>query len=53
MLDILFINTPLKNYDIEPKYNKQTLPVLGLAYLATYAQKEGLNVEILEQKKKE
>lgn len=52
MLDILFINTPLKNYDIEPKYNKQTLPVLGLAYLATYAQKEGLNVEILDAEEK-
>ena len=30
-IDLLLINSPLKNYDTEKKYNNQTLPVLGLA----------------------
>jgi radical SAM superfamily enzyme YgiQ (UPF0313 family) len=47
-LDAIFINSPLKNYDIEKRYNDFTLPVLGLGYIATYAQKQGLNVAVLD-----
>ncbi len=34
-LDALFINSPLKNYDLAPRLNDFTLPVLGLGYIAT------------------
>lgn len=47
-IDILFVNTPLKNYDNEKKYNNQTLPVMGLGYLATYAETQNFNVEVLD-----
>lgn len=45
-LDALFINTPLKNYDVQPRLNDFTLPVLGLGYIATYAAREGFNVGV-------
>ena len=46
--DAIFINSPLKNYDVAPRYNDFTLPVLGLGYIATYARKQGFNVGILD-----
>jgi hypothetical protein len=47
-LDALFINAPLKDYDHAPRYNDFTLPVLGLGYIATYAQTQGFNVGVLD-----
>lgn len=47
-LDALFINTPLKNYDVQPRLNDFTLPVLGLGYIATYAAHEGFNVGVID-----
>ncbi|GAC1646759.1 MAG: hypothetical protein NVS4B12_14040 [Ktedonobacteraceae bacterium] len=47
-LDILFINSPIKNYDISPRYNDFTLPVLGLAYIATYVREQGFAVDVLD-----
>jgi len=47
-VDVVFINSPLKNYDLSPRYNDFTLPVLGLGYIATYAHQQGLNVGVLD-----
>lgn len=47
-LDALFINTPLKDYDVQPRLNDFTLPVLGLGYIATYAAREGFNVGVID-----
>jgi anaerobic magnesium-protoporphyrin IX monomethyl ester cyclase len=47
-IDAIFINSPLKNYDISPRYNDFTLPVLGLGYIATYANEQGFNVGVLD-----
>lgn len=47
-IDILFINSPLKNYDVFPRYNDFTLPVLGLGYIATFLQKQGFSVDVLD-----
>ncbi|MFI9040878.1 B12-binding domain-containing radical SAM protein [Streptomyces sp. NPDC053726] len=48
-LDALFVNAPLRNYDERPRANDYTLPVLGMAYIATYAQKVGgFNVGVLD-----
>jgi radical SAM superfamily enzyme YgiQ (UPF0313 family) len=47
-VDALFINAPLKNYDVAPRYNDFTLPVLGLGYIATYAKQQGFNVGVLD-----
>jgi len=47
-LDIVFINSPIKNYDISPRYNDFTLPVLGLAYIATYVREQGFVVDVLD-----
>jgi anaerobic magnesium-protoporphyrin IX monomethyl ester cyclase len=47
-IDAIFINSPLKNYDHAKRYNDFTLPVLGLGYIATYAQQQGLNVAVLD-----
>ncbi|MEU0836036.1 radical SAM protein [Streptomyces sp. NPDC005969] len=48
-LDALFVNAPLRNYDERPRTNDYTLPVLGMAYIATYAQKVGgFNVGVLD-----
>src|SRR4051794_12987255 len=46
--DAVFVNSPLKNYDLAPRYNDFTLPVLGLGYLATYARTHGFNVGVLD-----
>ncbi|MER5853816.1 radical SAM protein [Streptomyces sp. NPDC002012] len=47
-LDALFVNAPLRDYDQRPRTNDYTLPVLGMAYIATYAQKAGFNVGVLD-----
>ncbi|MEV6959410.1 cobalamin-dependent protein [Streptomyces sp. NPDC051207] len=47
-LDALFINAPLRNYTLRPRTNDYTLPVLGMAYIATYAQQRGYNVGVLD-----
>ena len=47
-LDAVFINSPLKDYDIEPRRHDFTLPVLGLGYIATYARNSGFNVGVLD-----
>ena len=47
-VDAVFVNSPLKNYDRSPRRNTFTLPVLGLAYIATYAQRHGWNVGLLD-----
>ena len=47
-LDALFINAPLRDYALRPRTNDYTLPVLGMAYIATYAQQRGFNVGVLD-----
>ncbi|WP_405914557.1 B12-binding domain-containing radical SAM protein [Streptomyces sp. NBC_00728] len=47
-LDALFINAPLRDYGLRPRTNDYTLPVLGMAYIATYAQNAGFNVGVLD-----
>ncbi|MEV8568125.1 radical SAM protein [Streptomyces sp. NPDC051322] len=47
-LDALFVNAPLRDYGLRPRTNDYTLPVLGMAYIATYAQRCGFNVGILD-----
>lgn len=47
-LDALFVNSPLKDYDVWPRHNDFTLPVLGLGYIATYAKAHGFNVGVLD-----
>ncbi|SER20315.1 B12-binding domain-containing radical SAM protein [Actinokineospora terrae] len=47
-LDALFVNAPLRDYDIRPRVNDFTLPVLGMAYNATYAATHGFNVGVLD-----
>ncbi|WP_331726072.1 B12-binding domain-containing radical SAM protein [Streptomyces sp. NBC_01012] len=47
-LDALFVNAPLRDYSRRPRTNDYTLPVLGMAYIATYAQQAGFNVGVLD-----
>ncbi|MFJ7523961.1 B12-binding domain-containing radical SAM protein [Streptomyces griseus] len=48
-LDALFVNAPLRDYELRPRTNDYTLPVLGMAYIATYAQQiGGYNVGVLD-----
>jgi hypothetical protein len=47
-IDAVFINSPLKDYDVEKRFNDFTLPVLGLGYIATYAASQGFNVAVLD-----
>jgi radical SAM superfamily enzyme YgiQ (UPF0313 family) len=47
-LDALFVNAPLRDYDSRPRVNDFTLPVLGLAYIATFAAAQGFNVAVLD-----
>ena len=47
-IDAIFVNSPLKNYDVSPRHNDFTLPVLGLGYIATYAKTQGFNVGVLD-----
>lgn len=47
-IDALFINTPLKDYGVEPRLNDYTLPVIGLGYIATVAKEAGFNVGVVD-----
>src|SRR5438128_656607 len=47
-LDLLLVNAPLRDYAERPRVNDFTLPVLGMAYLATYAAERGHNVGVLD-----
>ncbi|MGH1554232.1 cobalamin-dependent protein [Streptomyces sp. L7] len=47
-IDALFINAPLRDYTLRPRTNDYTLPVLGMAYIATHAQEQGFNVGVLD-----
>lgn len=47
-LDCVFVNAPLRDYALRPRVNDYTLPVLGMAYIATYAAHRGFNVGILD-----
>ncbi|MFH9677643.1 B12-binding domain-containing radical SAM protein [Streptomyces sp. NPDC017405] len=47
-LDALFVNAPLRDYTLRPRTNDYTLPVLGMAYIATYARQAGFNVGVLD-----
>ncbi|MGW5689311.1 B12-binding domain-containing radical SAM protein [Nonomuraea sp. NPDC003754] len=47
-LDLLLVNAPLRDYRIRPRVNDYTLPVLGMAYIATYAAAHGYSVGILD-----
>jgi anaerobic magnesium-protoporphyrin IX monomethyl ester cyclase len=47
-LDALFVNAPLRDYSERARVNDFTLPVLGMAYIATYAAAAGFNVGILD-----
>ncbi|MFF4779388.1 B12-binding domain-containing radical SAM protein [Microtetraspora fusca] len=47
-LDLLLVNAPLRDYAIRPRVNDYTLPVLGMAYIATYAAARGWNVAVLD-----
>ncbi|MFC0864055.1 B12-binding domain-containing radical SAM protein [Sphaerimonospora cavernae] len=47
-LDLLLVNAPLRDYATRPRVNDYTLPVLGMAYIATYAAAHGYNVAVLD-----
>lgn len=47
-LDCVFVNAPLRDYAARPRVNDYTLPVLGMAYIATYAAQHGFNVGVLD-----
>jgi anaerobic magnesium-protoporphyrin IX monomethyl ester cyclase len=47
-LDAVFVNSPLKDYDENPRRHDFTLPVLGLGYIATCARNSGLNIGVLD-----
>ena len=47
-IDLLLVNAPLRDYSLRPRVNDFTLPVLGMAYIATYAAREGFNVGVLD-----
>ncbi|GAA2880965.1 hypothetical protein GCM10010517_43790 [Streptosporangium fragile] len=47
-LDLLLVNAPLRDYALRPRVNDYTLPVLGMAYIATYAAAQGCNVAVLD-----
>jgi radical SAM superfamily enzyme YgiQ (UPF0313 family) len=47
-LDLLLVNAPLRDYSLRPRTNDYTLPVIGMGYIATYAQQHGHNVGLLD-----
>ncbi|MDX3024935.1 B12-binding domain-containing radical SAM protein [Streptomyces acidiscabies] len=47
-LDAVFVNAPLRDYTQRPRTNDYTLPVLGMAYIATFARQQGFNVGVLD-----
>lgn len=46
--DLILVNAPLRDYAKRPRVNDFTLPVLGMAYIATYATHMGYNVGVLD-----
>lgn len=47
-VDAVFVNAPLRDYTLRPRVNDYTLPVLGMAYIATAARRAGFNVGLLD-----
>ncbi len=47
-IDALFVNAPLRDYTLRPRVNDFTLPVLGMAYIATQAARAGFNVGVID-----
>ncbi|WP_225731005.1 MULTISPECIES: B12-binding domain-containing radical SAM protein [unclassified Nocardia] len=47
-LDLVLVNAPLRDYGVRPRVNDFTLPVLGMAYIATVAARHGHNVGVLD-----
>ncbi|SEO55389.1 B12-binding domain-containing radical SAM protein [Actinacidiphila rubida] len=47
-LDLLLVNTPLRDYALRPRLTDYTLPVIGMGYIATYAAQAGYNVAVLD-----
>ena len=47
-LDAVFVNAPLRDYAVRPRVKDYTLPVLGMAYIATCAARAGYNVGVLD-----
>ncbi|WP_200873304.1 B12-binding domain-containing radical SAM protein [Actinokineospora spheciospongiae] len=47
-VDVVFVNAPLRDYEQRPRVNDFTLPVLGMAYIATVASRAGFNVGVLD-----
>jgi anaerobic magnesium-protoporphyrin IX monomethyl ester cyclase len=46
--DLILVNSPLKNYDGQPRLNDFTLPTLGLGYIATCAEVAGFSVDLID-----
>lgn len=47
-LDLLLVQAPLRDYSERPRVNDFTLPVLGMAYIATAAAARGYNCAVLD-----
>lgn len=47
-LDLVLVNSPLRDYDQSVRRNDFTLPTLGLAYIATCASQNGFSVRVLD-----
>ncbi|MBT8228525.1 MAG: B12-binding domain-containing radical SAM protein [Dactylosporangium sp.] len=47
-LDLVLVNTPIRDYAQHARNHGFTLPVLGMGYLATYAAVHGLAVGVLD-----
>jgi hypothetical protein len=47
-VDLVLVNTPLRDYGSTPRIKHSTLPVLGLGYIATVAAEAGFNVGVLD-----
>ncbi|MEY9848295.1 anaerobic magnesium-protoporphyrin IX monomethyl ester cyclase [Streptacidiphilus sp. BW17] len=47
-LDLLCVNAPLRDYSLRARTTDYTLPVLGMAYIATHADQAGFNVGLLD-----
>ena len=47
-MDLTLINSPLQDYTVNKKKDYDTIPPLGLGYLATVAKKAGLDVKLLD-----
>ena len=47
-VDLLLINSPLRDYDNRPKDDYEVLPPLGLAYIATQTADQGQNIGLID-----